>query len=66
MKELAIVALDNVLATSPWRAVEWNDASKGEQWRRNIIALRNILDPKQRETLFEKRGPHFCHRPAAR
>jgi hypothetical protein len=53
LKGLAIDALDNVLAASSWRAVEWNDVSKGEQWRRNIIALRNLLDPPQRETLFE-------------
>lgn len=53
LKQLAIDALDNVLAASPWQAVEWNDVSKGEQWRRNIIGLRNLLDPAQRETLFE-------------
>ncbi|MEU9505297.1 DUF4259 domain-containing protein [Micromonospora sp. NPDC048170] len=53
LKDLAIDALDNVLASSSWRAVEWNDALQGEQWRRNIIALRKVLDPPQRETLFE-------------
>ncbi|RKR86196.1 uncharacterized protein DUF4259 [Micromonospora pisi] len=53
LKQLAIDALDNVLAASSWRAVEWNDVSKGSQWRGNIIALRNVLDPPQRETLFE-------------
>ncbi|MFG1891492.1 DUF4259 domain-containing protein [Micromonospora sp. NPDC049051] len=53
LKELAIDALDSVLAASPWRAANWNDVSQGEQWRRNIIALRNVLDPPQREALFE-------------
>ncbi|MER5334196.1 DUF4259 domain-containing protein [Micromonospora sp. NPDC002717] len=53
LKQLAIDALDNVLAASAWRAPEWRDASNGSQWRRNIIALRNVLDPPQRETLFE-------------
>ncbi|MFI7080448.1 DUF4259 domain-containing protein [Micromonospora sp. NPDC049903] len=52
LRGLAVDALDNVLAASSWRAVEWNDAAKGQQWRRNIIALRNVLDPPQRETLF--------------
>ncbi|GAB7036832.1 MULTISPECIES: DUF4259 domain-containing protein [Catenuloplanes] len=52
-RDLAIEALDRVITTPTWLAEAWNASSRGPEWRRTVSGLRTVLDPPQRETLFE-------------
>lgn len=52
LRDLAITALDCVIAKPTWLAEGWDDSPRGPEWRRTISDLRAILDPPQEETLF--------------
>ncbi|MFC7545630.1 DUF4259 domain-containing protein [Plantactinospora sp. GCM10030261] len=50
LRQLAIVALDRLVTPPSWLADAWeNDPA----WRRTVNDLRNVLDPPQREALFD-------------
>lgn len=52
LRDLAIDALDRILATPTWLAEYWDEASQGPAWRRTVADLRRVLDPPQEEALF--------------
>ncbi|GAA2845920.1 hypothetical protein Acy02nite_47610 [Actinoplanes cyaneus] len=52
VRDLAINALDGLIAKPTWLAEAWNASPDGSKWRRTIVDLRAILDPPQQETLF--------------
>lgn len=57
LRELAIAALDRVV-TPPSHLVEtWAERFEGPAWRRAISELRTVLDPPQRESLFDLADP---------
>ncbi len=49
---LAVDSLDRVVATA-WLADNWTDAAHRMAWRRTIRDLRGVLQPPQRESLFD-------------
>ncbi|WP_433208049.1 DUF4259 domain-containing protein [Dactylosporangium sp. CS-047395] len=52
-RELAIEALDRIVAPPSWLADFWADASERAAWRRTVADLRKVLDPPQAEVLFD-------------
>ncbi|MFG5718342.1 DUF4259 domain-containing protein [Streptomyces murinus] len=55
LRALAVAALDQVLGGLCELAVVWDEAVDGPKWRRDIVRLRDVLDPPvppQREVLF--------------
>ncbi|MFJ4805885.1 DUF4259 domain-containing protein [Streptomyces murinus] len=55
LRTLAVAALDQVLGGLCELAVVWDEAVDGPKWRRDIVRLRDVLDPPvppQREVLF--------------
>ncbi|WP_330257761.1 DUF4259 domain-containing protein [Streptomyces murinus] len=55
LRTLAVAALDQVAGGLCELAVVWGEAVDGPKWRRDIVRLRDVLDPPvppQEETLF--------------
>ncbi|WP_199572292.1 DUF4259 domain-containing protein [Streptomyces murinus] len=55
LRTLALAALDQVAGRLCELAVVWGEAVDGSKWRRDIVRLRDVLDPPvppQEETLF--------------
>ncbi|MCE3029611.1 DUF4259 domain-containing protein [Streptomyces sp. CMSTAAHL-2] len=55
LRTLAVAALDQVLGGLCELAMVWDEAMDGPKWRRDIVRLRDVLDPPvppQREVLF--------------
>ncbi|GAA1530715.1 hypothetical protein GCM10009827_055500 [Dactylosporangium maewongense] len=50
---LAVDALDRITATQAWHDDDWADPENAPAWRRTVLSLRKVLDPPQRETLFD-------------
>ncbi|MGI5183076.1 DUF4259 domain-containing protein [Dactylosporangium sp. CA-152071] len=50
---LAADALDRITATQAWHDSDWSDPQNAPAWRQTVLSLRNVLDPPQRETLFD-------------
>jgi hypothetical protein len=53
LRNLAIDALDRVITTPTWLAEAWDATPDGPAWHRTISELRKVLDPPQRESLFD-------------
>jgi hypothetical protein len=53
LRSLAIDALDRVITTPTWLTEEWDATPERPAWRRTISDLRKVLDPPQRESLFD-------------
>jgi hypothetical protein len=53
LRSLAIDALDRVITTFTWLAEDWDATPDGPAWRQTISDLRKVLDPPQRESLFD-------------
>jgi hypothetical protein len=53
LRRLALNALDSVIAPPSWLAEYWDESAEGPAWRRTIADLRKVLDPPQRESLFD-------------
>ncbi|MGY9067418.1 hypothetical protein [Streptomyces sp. CAS3] len=55
LRTLALAALDQVAGGLCELAVVWGEAVDGPKWRRDIVRLRDVLDPPvppQEEALF--------------
>jgi hypothetical protein len=53
LRDLAIEALDAVVTTPTGLAEAWADSPHGPEWHRTVAGLRAVLDPPQREALFD-------------
>jgi uncharacterized protein DUF4259 len=53
LRILAVQALDRVMTAPTWLAEAWEESPDGPAWRRTIADLRRVLDPPQREALFD-------------
>jgi hypothetical protein len=53
VRALAIDALDRVMKTPTWLAQNWDATPDGPAWRQTVSGLRKVLDPPQRESLFD-------------
>lgn len=53
LRNLAINALDRVITTPTWLAEDWDATPHRPAWRQTISELRKVLDPPQRESLFD-------------
>jgi hypothetical protein len=52
LRDLAIKALDCLIAKPTWLAEAWSEGLDGPEWRRTVSGLRAVLDPPQQEALF--------------
>ncbi|MEU4163458.1 DUF4259 domain-containing protein [Actinoplanes sp. NPDC026670] len=52
LRDLAIKALDSLIAKPTWLAEAWNASPDRMKWRLTVVGLRAVLDPPQQETLF--------------
>ncbi|MEU4626645.1 DUF4259 domain-containing protein [Actinoplanes sp. NPDC023801] len=53
LHDLAVETLDRVIKAPSWLPEYWKEVSQAPAWRRSISDLRRILDPPQRESLFD-------------
>ncbi|MFI1997058.1 DUF4259 domain-containing protein [Actinoplanes sp. NPDC020271] len=53
LRNLAIEALDRVIKAPTWLAENWDASPHSPAWRQTISELRKVLDPPQRESLFD-------------
>jgi len=53
LRGLAVQALDRVVEAPTWLTEAWDESPDGPAWRRTIADLRKVLDPPQREALFD-------------
>lgn len=53
LRGLAVEALDRLMTSPSWFAEDREAASEGARWRRSLAGLRRVLEPPQREALFD-------------
>lgn len=53
LRGLAVDALDRLTEKPHWLAGDWDATPDGPAWRRTLLDLRQVLDPPQREALFD-------------